>query len=411
MRAMPEAAGGGVVLAGTLDTKSTEIGFLRDALQAQGVPVIVIDCGVLGTPALAADIPQAEVAQAAGTTIEALRQQKDRSVAIPTMIRGLEAALARLLGEGRVLGYLGIGGGTNAALAAAAFRILPFGLPKMLVSTVAAGDTRGFIGAKDVVLMHSVVDVLGLNGFLRDVLRRAAGAMAGMVAAASRAEEGGSDASGLLGLTAFGSTTAAATRAWQNLTDAGHEVLTFHARGIGGQAMEALIREGRIRGVLDLTITEIADELVGGIFSAGPDRLTAAGEAGIPQVVLPGSLDMVNFGAMHAVPERFHGRRLVSHTPLSTLMRTTPEENAAIAVFVAEKLNRAKGPVAVILPMRGFSAYDIAGGPFFNPSANDAFRDTLRERLAPRIRVEIVDAHINDPGCADLASNLLAGML
>jgi uncharacterized protein (UPF0261 family) len=175
--------------------------------------------------------------------------------------------------------------------------------------------------------------------------------------------------------------------------------------------MEALIREGRIRGVLDLTITEIADELVGGIFSAGPDRLTAAGEAGIPQVVLPGSLDMVNFGAMHAVPERFHGRRLVSHTPLSTLMRTTPEENAAMAVFVAEKLNRAKGAVAVILPMRGFSAYDIAGGPFFNPSANDAFRDTLRERLAPRIRVEIVDAHINDPGCADLASNLLAGML
>jgi uncharacterized protein (UPF0261 family) len=405
MRVMPEA---GVVLAGTLDTKSAEIGFLHDALARLGVPVITVDCGVLGTPETEAGIPREEVARAAGTTIEALREGRDRSVAIPAMIRGLEAVLARLLAEGRVLGYLGIGGGTNAALAAAAFRNLPFGMPKMLVSTVAAGDTRGFVGGKDVVLMHSVVDVLGLNGFLRDVLRRAAGAMAGMVAAARTGELEGA---ALIGLTAFGSTTPAAMRAWQSLTDAGHEVLTFHARGIGGQAMETLIREGRIRGVLDLTTTEIADELVGGIFSAGPERLAAAGEAGIPQVVLPGSLDMVNFGAMHAVPERFRGRRLVSHTPLSTLMRTTLEENVAMAVFIAEKLNRAKGPVAVILPMRGFSAYDIEGGPFFDSAADDAFRGTLRERLEPRIRVEMVDAHINDPGCADLASSLLTGML
>ena len=405
------SAPAGVIVAGTLDTKSEEIAFVRDELRKHGFEAIIIDCGVLGAPALEPTISRADVARAGGTSIEELRSARNREVAIPTMIRGLEATLRHLLAEGRVLGYLGIGGGTNAAFASAAFKLLPFGLPKMLVSTVAAGDTRGFIGMKDVMLMHSVVDVLGLNRFLRSVLRQACAGMAGMVSEAAKRPSVTQSQRLMAGLTAFGSTTAAATRAWGTLANAGIEVLTFHARGVGGQAMESLVREGQIGAVLDLTITEIADELVGGIFSAGQDRLAAAAEAGIPQVILPGSIDMVNFGQLDTIPERFRGRKLVSHTPMSTLMRTTPDENAAMAVFVANKLNRSTGPTAVVLPLRGFSAYDAEGAPFFDPAADDAFRDTLVAHLNSCIPVKRVDAHINEPVCADTATALLLEMI
>lgn len=401
----------GIVVACTLDTKSDEIGFVRDELARHGLAAIVIDCGVLGEPAIEPSISRAEIALTGGTTIEALCQDRNREVAIPAMIRGLEATIRRLHAEGRILGYLGVGGGTNAALAAAAFRLLPFGLPKMLISTVAAGDTRPFIDIKDVVLVHSVVDILGLNDFLRGVLRRSCAALAGMVQEAARASTAETSSTMMVGLTAFGSTTPAAMRIWTDLTRAGLEVLTFHARGIGGRAMETLIRQGEIRAVLDLTITEIADELVGGIFSAGPDRLSAAAESGLPQVILPGSIDMVNFGARPTVPERFQDRKFASHTPLTTLMRTTPDENAAMARFVGQALNRARGPVTVLLPERGFSAYDIVGGPFHDPKADDAFRDELTALLDSRVRVERIDAHINDAACAVRASQLLLDMV
>lgn len=401
----------GIVIACTLDTKSAEIAFVRDELRRHGLEAVILDCGILGEPSIEPTISRAEIARAGGETIEALREGRDRSVAIPAMIRGLEATLRRLAAEGRVLGYLGIGGGTNAALASAAFRILPFGVPKMLVSTVAAGDTRGFIDIKDVMLVHSVVDILGLNDFLRGILRQACAGLAGVVRETAQASATAAPQSRMVGLTAFGSTTPAAMRIWQTLTDTGLEVLTFHARGTGGRAMEALVREGRFRAVVDLTITEIADELVGGIFSAGPDRLSAAGDMGLPQLVLPGSIDMVNFGARGTVPERFAGRTFVSHTPLSTLMRTTVAENAAMAQMVAHRLNAARGPVAVLLPERGFSAYDAEGAPFHDPAADAAFRDTLTAVLRPGIEVRRIDAHINDPACADLASRMLHGML
>lgn len=401
----------GVVIACTLDTKSDEIGFVREELARRGVTAIVIDCGILGEPTIDASITRAEIAVAGGTTIDALREGRNREVAIPAMIRGLEVTIRRLHSEGRIAGYLGIGGGTNAALASAAFRLLPFGMPKMLVSTVAAGDTRPFIDIKDVVLVHSVVDILGLNGFLRGVLRRSCAAFVAMMQDAASDSDGTASSATMVGLTAFGSTTPAAMRAWANLTQAGLEVLTFHARGIGGRAMETLIREGKIGAVLDLTITEIADELVGGIFSAGPERLAAAGNAGLPQVIVPGAIDMVNFGAPSTLPERFAGRKFVSHTPLSTLMRTTPMENAAMARFVAEALNRAGGPVAVLLPDKGFSAYDVPGGPFHDPDADAAFRDELIERLDSRICIERIDAHINEPACAMRASQLLIDMI
>lgn len=398
-----------VVLAATLDTKSDEIAFARAELEQRGLRVLVIDCGVLGQSSIASEIGRDEVARAAGFEIEALRREASREIAIPAMVRGLVAVTRRLQEDGRIAAFLGIGGGTNAALAAAAFEVLPFGVPKVLVSTVASGNTRPFVGFRDVVLFHSVVDILGLNGFLRRVLRQAATVVAGLVE--ERAARDAAPARGLcIGLTAFGSTTEGATRAHARLSRRSAEVLTFHARGVGGQAMEALVREGAIQAVLDLTTTEAADEVVGGVCSAGPDRFTAAAERGIPQVLLPGAIDMVNFGPRATVPERFRDRLLVSHTPAATLMRTTSGENVAIAAFMAERLNRANGPVGIVLPLRGFSAYDVEGGPFFDPEADDAFRSTLTSLLGPNIVVRILDTHVNDPETIDIATEMLLDM-
>lgn len=402
---LPPGLKPGVVLAGTLDTKSAEIGFLQEALQRHGLAVIVIDCGILGTASLDATIGREAVAAAGGGDLVALRRERHRERALDAMLRGLEAVMAALRAKGLVQGYLGVGGGTNAALASVAFRALPFGVPKLLVSTVASGQTRPLVGIKDVVLLHSVVDILGLNGFLRDMLRRAAAMMAALLVetAADAQPDGLAAGRPRIGMTTYGSTNDAAATALELLEGQPVEVLAFHARGVGGEAMESLIREGRIDAVLDLTTTEIADEIVGGINSAGPERLGAAGEAGIAQVVLPGAIDMVNFGPLASVPPAFRERLLARHTPSATLMRTTPEENAAMAAFMAEKLNAARGPVTVVLPLHGFSAYDRKGAPFFDPVADAAFRDGLKARLDPRVTVITVDSHINDHVCMETA--------
>lgn len=397
-----------VVIAATLDTKGAEVAFVRREFERRGIAVTVIDCGILGEPGTEATFTRASVARAGGGDIAAMRALRERASAIPTMIRGLETILRDLQGEAQVAGYFGLGGGTNAALASAAFALLPFGQPKMLVSTVACGNTRPFIGMKDVVLVHSVVDILGLNAFLEDVLTKAVSAFCALLdAPTARLKR---DSRPCIGMTTFGSTTEGAMIAHETLVGS-YDVLSFHARGVGGEAMEAFIREGRIQAVLDLTTTEVADELVGGICSAGPDRLSAAAEVGVPQVVLPGAIDMVNFGPPTTVPERFKNRIFTSHTPHATLMRTTVEENVAIAEFIAGKLNRAKGPVAVVLPLRGFSAYDIAGGPFFDPDVDAAFCAALSARLDPSVAVERVDAHINDRVVIDCATRLLTSMI
>ncbi len=396
-----------VVIAATLDTKGAEVAFVRRAFEGRGVDVVVIDCGILGTAGTAAEFTRAAVAKAGGGDIDAMRDARDRAAAFPVMVRGLETVLRDLRAKGRIAGYFGMGGGTNAALASAAFALLPFGIPKMLVSTVACGNTRPFIGMKDVMLVHSVVDILGLNAFLEDVLLRA---VASFCAALEPPDARKATGRPVVGMTTFGSTTEGAMIAHDRLVER-YDVLSFHARGIGGEAMEAFVREGRIHAVLDLTTTEIADELVGGVCSAGPGRLDAAAETGIPQVVLPGAIDMVNFGPRATVPERFAGRTLTAHTQHATLMRTTADENVAIAKFMARKLNAAKGPVAVVLPLRGFSAYDVAGGPFFEPKADMAFCDTLIAELASAVAVERIDAHINERPVVERAVALLHDMM
>lgn len=399
----------GVVIAATLDTKFAEIELLRDEMAKQGINTILIDCGILGTARTRADIKAEQIAALAGVELGALRRTRDRAAGLNAMTLGLERCIDLLISKNRLSGFMAMGGGTNAALAAAAFRRIPFGVPKLIVSTIASGNTASLVGFKDVVLMHSVVDILGVSDFLRTLMRRSASVMAALVADANIKRPVTS--AQVVGVTAFGATTAAAQNAFERLSDRGFEVLTFHARGTGGRAAECFMREGKVHAMLDLTTTEIVDEIVGGVGSAGPNRLDAAADRGIPQVLLPGAIDMVNFGPPDTVPTQFRQRHFLAHTPTATLMRSTGGELAAVGSFIARKLNLATAPATVIVPLRGFSAYDIEGGPFFDPDADHAFLSSLRASLRPDIEIIEIDAHINDPIVAECAVEALANLI
>jgi uncharacterized protein (UPF0261 family) len=383
-----------VLLIGTLDTKGEEFRFLRERLRAGGVGVVVADVGTLGEPAFRADIPREEVGAQAGVDIAALTAAADRGRAV-TAMAGAAALLARrLYDEGRIQGVLSAGGSGNTAIATAAMRALPVGVPKLMVSTMAAGDTRDYVGGVDVTLMASVTDVAGLNSVSSRILANAAAAIAAMVLAPP--PETARDRP-LVGATMFGVTTPCVTRAREALEERGYEVLVFHATGTGGRAMEALIDGGFLAGVLDVTTTELCDELVGGVLSAGPERLEAAGRSGIPQVVSLGALDMVNFGTRDTVPPQFRHRNLYVHNPSVTLMRTTPEECAELGRRIARKLTAARGPVSVFVPLRGVSMIDAEGQPFHDPAADAALFDALRAGLdgSPVELVEL-DHNVND---------------
>lgn len=387
-----------VILIGTLDTKGTEYGYLRDRLHAGGIETLLIDCGTAGAPVVEPDIPAAEVAAAVGADLAALTAAGDRGKAVTTMARGAEAIAVRLHGEGRVDGLLAVGGSGGTSIASAAARALPIGVPKLIVSTMAASDTTTIIGESDLMLAASVVDVAGLNSLSRRILANAAAAMVGMVTAppVPAAED-----RPLIAASMFGVTTPCVTHAREVLEERGYEVLTFHMTGAGGRSMESLIEAGYIRGVLDVTTTELCDELVGGVLTAGPDRLTAAGRAGIPQAVSLGALDMVNFGPRSTVPAEFEDRNLYVHNDQITLMRTTPEECAALGREVGEKLSRATGPTALFLPLKGISMIAVEGGPFHDPTADAALFDAVRAAVGPDVEVVELDLDVNDPAFAD----------
>lgn len=401
-----------VLLIGTLDTKGQEYAYVRDRIRAAGLDTVVMDLGILGEPFFAPDIPAAEVARAGGGDLDALRARGDRGAAIEVMQRGACALVQALFADGRVDGVAGLGGGGGTAMIAAAMRTLPVGVPKLIVSTMASGNTAPYVGVKDLTLMSSVVDIAGLNPLSRRILGNAAAAVAGMVAEGARGPvERETHERPLLAATMFGVTTPAVTAIRGRLERAGYDVVVFHATGTGGRAMEGLVDDGFFAGVADVTTTEWCDEVVGGVLTAGPDRLGAAARAGIPQVVSVGALDMVNFGPFETVPERFRERTLYRHNDAVTLMRTTPQECAAIARRIAAQLNRAVGPVVVVLPRRGVSAIDAEGKPFHDPDADRVLFDTLRACLAPAIRVIEIDAHINDPVFAEVVSAELLAML
>jgi uncharacterized protein (UPF0261 family) len=396
---MPEA----IVILGTLDTKGAELRYLQECLTANGSATLLIDAGVLDTPAFEPDVDRHTVARAAGVRIADLVGAHDRGQAVAQMAAGAAQVVADLFRQGKVGGVIGIGGSGNAAIARTAMQTLPVGVPKLMVTTVAAGDTRPYVGATDITMMYSVVDISGLNRLSRRILANAAAAIAGMVGRRIEPEPAPADERPLVGATMFGVTTPCVTAAREALEGLGYEVLVFHATGVGGRSMEALIRDGFITGVLDITTTELADEIAGGTLSAGPERLEAAGHVGIPQVVSLGALDMINFGPRESVPERFQQRRLYQHNPAVTLMRTTPEENAQLGALIARKLNGARGPVAVIVPRAGVSMIDVEGAPFFAPAADAALFAALHQNLDPRVDLIEVDAHINEPVFAQTA--------
>jgi uncharacterized protein (UPF0261 family) len=401
-----------VVLIGTLDTKGHELAFAREILRRAEVATLLVDAGSLGPPVVEPDISRDEVFRHAGTSAEAVRTRGDRGAAVNEAARGVAMLVKELDNAGRVEGVLAIGGSAGTVIGTAAMRALPFGRPKLMVSTLASGQVRPFVGSSDVMMLHPVADIAGLNRLTRTALTNAANAMIGMVRGAAEKKPCG-DTHPVVAATMFGVTTPCVERARAVLEAEGYEVLVFHATGVGGRAMEGLIRDGWVDGVLDLTTTELADELVGGILSAGPDRLEAAGNRGVPQVVSLGALDMVNFGPMSSVPERFRGRTFHVHNEAVTLMRTTPEENAALGARIAAVLGRSTGPTAMLVPRGGVSAIDAPGSPFFDPAADTALFDALGHGLSdyPAVRLIWRDEHINDPAFAEAAANTLIGLM
>jgi uncharacterized protein (UPF0261 family) len=398
-----------VAVLGTLDSKGAEYAFLKKQIEAQGVDTLVIDAGVLADPPFEPDVPAAEVARAGGGDVAALKAANDRGNAVAVMARGAAAIVRKLHEEGRIDGIVAMGGGGGTTLGSIAMQSLPVGVPKLLISTVASGDTSAYVGVKDIAMTPSIVDISGINRLSSRILTNAAGAIAGMVKAEEpkRAEPD----KPTIAATMFGVTTACITKARELLEQAGYEVLVFHAVGSGGRTMEELIRGGFVAGVLDLTTTELADELAGGVLSAGPHRLEAAGETGVPQVVSAGALDMVNFGARDTVPAKYADRKFYQHNPLVTLMRTTPEENAALGGIIAGKLNRAKGPTIFLLPKKGVSAIDVEGRAFYDATADAALFDALRKNLGKNVTLVEMDTDINDAAFAAKAVELLLAQI
>jgi uncharacterized protein (UPF0261 family) len=393
-----------VALIGTLDTKGDEIAYVRDRLASLGVAAVVIDSGILGQPTCPADVSRQEVARAAGHALADVQTAGSRGAAVALMREGVREVVVRLFAEGRAHGVLCLGGAEGGLLGATAMQALPVGVPKLLVSPCASGRRRfgDFVGESDVCVMHSVVDILGLNGISRPIFDNAAAAMAGMVNDAGSAL--GTLGEHCVGITMLGQTTPGVMRLREGLIRAGHEPVIFHANGVGGPAMEHLCEEGALQGVIDYTLSELANSLMDGIHTTGPDRLRVAGRLGLPQVVVPGCVDFFNQGPMDSVPARYASRKRYFHNPVATLVRLDRDEEARLGALIAERLNASVGPVRVVAPTRGFSLADAEGGDLWDPVADGAFLDALSGALRPDIPFEAIDAHVDDHEFADVVA-------
>jgi uncharacterized protein (UPF0261 family) len=395
-----------VALIGTLDTKGDEIAYVRDRLAALGVGAVVIDSGILGEASIPADISRHEVARAGGHALADVRAAGSRGAAVALMREGVREVVVRQFADGRVHGVLCLGGAEGGLLGAPAMQALPVGVPKLLVSPCASGRRRfgDFVGESDVCVMHSVVDILGLNGISRPIFDNAAAAMAGMVKDAGSAL--GTLGEHCVGITMLGQTTPGVMRLRERLARAGHEPVIFHAHGVGGPAMEHLCEEGALEGVVDYTLNELANSLLDGIHTPAhpPDRLRVAGRLGLPQVVVPGCVDFFNHGPRDSVPERYRSRKSYFHNPVATLVRLSRDEEASLGAMVAERLNESVGPVRVVAPTRGFSLADAEGGDLWDPVADGAFLDALSGALRADIAFEAVDAHVDDHEFADIVA-------
>lgn len=397
-----------VAVLGTFDTKGKELKYIKECIEEHGLKTLCINTGVF-EPVVEPDISSADVAAAVGADINAIVEKRDRATATEVLSKGTEKLIPQLYAEGKFDGIISIGGSGGTALATPAMRQLPLGVPKVMVSTMASGDVSPYVGTSDIVMIPSVVDAEGLNDISKVIFSNAANAVVGMVQNRKEIE---SDGKPLLAATMFGVTTPCVKAAEEYLHEQGYDVLVFHATGTGGKCMEALIDQGFIKGVLDLTTTEWCDEVVGGVLNAGPDRLTAAGKNGIPQVVSVGALDMVNFGPMDTVPAQFKDRNLYKHNPTVTLMRTTADELKSIGHEIASRLADATGKTTLILPLKGVSMIDVEGQPFYDAEADKALFDTLRTELeGSNVEIVELDTDINDKEFAVAAAQKLISLL
>jgi uncharacterized protein (UPF0261 family) len=391
-----------IALVATLDTKGAEVDYVADRIRAFGGQPTVIDSGILGEPTgRPADIPRAAVAEAGGRRLADLQTIGTRGAAVEGMCEGVRAVLLSLWSQGRLDGALCLGGAEGALLGAAGMHALPVGVPKLIVSPSASGRRAfgPFMGETDTCAMHSVIDILGINPISRAVFDNAAAAVVGMARMAGGAV--GALGASTIGITMLGQTTPGVMRVRDRLAEAGLDSVVFHANGVGGPAMEKLIEQGALGGVVDYTLSEIANSVKDGIHAVGPRRLTVAGEAGVPQVVVPGCLDFFNQGAPDTVPAEYRGRRSYFHNRVATLVGMAPDEMREAASIIAARLAGARGPVAVLAPARGLSLSGVPGEPLWDEEANAAFLEALERELPAAVRFDLVDDDVNAPAFAD----------
>jgi len=397
-----------VVIVGALDTKGVEFAFIKDLIEKEGLKTIVVDFGVMGEPTFTPQITRREVAQAGGGDLDALASGEHKDQAMKVMAGGLAAVVRRLYEEGYLNGIIGMGGSGGTSIATTGMRVLPVGVPKIMVSTVGGGDISAYTGTKDITFIPSIVDVAGINSISRAIYTNAAGAIAGMVKMETLPAQSGKP---LVVASMFGNTTKCVDMARKVVEDAGYELLVFHATGAGGKTMESLIQDGYIVASMDITTTELADEVCGGVFSAGPERCLAASRAGIPAVLVPGCVDMANFGGIDTVPEKYLQRNLYEWNPNVTLLRTNVEENMRMGKMIAAAANLSTAPVTILLPLRGVSMLDSPGGRFWDPEADQACYQAIKDNLKPGIPVIEMENNINDPAFAEkIAQTLLEAM-
>lgn len=396
-----------VAVIGAMDTKGSDFAFIKKEIEQRGYRTLIINTGILSDPALEPDVTANQVASAGGSSLERLRIRKDKSIAMNVMTKGIAIIMKKLYEKSQIHAGFSMGGTNGTIIGSAGLRALPIGVPKVMVSTVAAGDTIPYVGFSDVVMIPSILDVSGLNRVSAQIYANAVGAVIGMI------QTGVPEivSKPIITASMFGNTTTLVNKCKSKLEENGFEVMVFHATGTGGKTMESLIEKGFIRGVLDVTPTELADYLFGGVLNAGPTRLDAAAKIGIPQVIAPGCLDMVNFWGINTVPDRFKNRQLYEWNSNVTLMRTTPDENHRLGSLLAKKINQSTGPVAVFLPLKGISELDSPEGLFWNPQANDALFQTIKDKIRNDIPIYEIDCNINDEQFSNQISQKLLEFL
>lgn len=396
-----------IIVLGTMDTKGPELAYLAQQIEVGGIRALLMDVGVHAASDIPADISAAQVVAAIGEDIEAIRFLP-RGEAVEKMVSAASATLCRLIESGDAHGVIGVGGSGGTTICSAAMRALPYGVPKFMVSTLASGNTRWHVDIADIVMIPSLLDIGGLNPMLEMVLNNAARGIVGMVEGYQPYQASGKK---VISMTMYGTTTPGVSCARQVVDDAGFETWVFHASGVGGRTMEKLMSMGRIDAVMDMTLAEVGAHLVGGLHDAGPDRLEMAGSLGLPQVIVPGAADTIVLPPRDQVPEKFANRTLNFHNPTMTTMRTTSEENIAIGEFIAAKLNKARGPVVVMLPLGGLSTIDRPDEIFYDPEANAALFVTLKRKLSIHIEIVEDDHHLDDPQFAMRVGEQMLGLL